>query len=653
MPKKSLYILISIFMLAALHVWAAIYPSHANWGFHFFSFYSLPVGIAALIIFFMFSIQPISNTVSNKFDIAVKKIARLPLPIAFIIIAGITYFFIFLFPAKLHLLGDGAVLLRSVPLGITGDQITLSFRNQPLMFWIYRTAMSLHPFEAAPNAHTVYYSIDIFAMLAYLALLFWFFRYVSQPLLEKIFLGGLILFGAGFQFFFGYIENYVLQYLATTAYVLTGWLALEKRVHIGIPIIFFVMMTALHLGSIVFIPSLFALIILSWKKKKADAILFLGIVSIAGIGALFLVGFNPIDMMKHLRSGSVDFLKPFEGGYGNFPYAMFSLVHFIDLGNAHLLLAPLGIILSTILIPALPKERRWKNPILLFFLITIGCGLFFTFVINSALGMARDWDLFSSFFVPLSILPVYLLIQQNQWKERRFIFLLIAIFLLMRTASYIGINSSEEKHLVRARMLNSEIFLSKAANMAYDESLANLFFDSQRYKDARIYYEHFMTIDSMNPRIIGNISDVYRKIGEREKYFYQLKRAAAAKSPDPGIYSNLGVEYATRGDTMKAIEYNERAIQLNNNSSRAHANLGILYSSRNDFVTADKHFRMAIDLGMNEPLLFLYAGDCAARLGDLKRALSNYDTYLLNNPRDERARTMREKVFEYLAKQNK
>jgi tetratricopeptide (TPR) repeat protein len=653
MTKKTIYILISIFVIVALHVWAAIYPSHANWGFHFFSFYSLPVVIAALIIFGLFSYKQTGSAIANRLDFFVKKISRLPLLIVFVLAAGIIFLFIYLYPAKLHLLGDGAVLLRSVPLGITGDQITLSFRNQPLMFWIYKTAMSLHPFEAAPNAHTVYYAIDIFTMVAYLALLFWFFRYVSQPLLEKIFLGGIVLFGAGFQFFFGYVENYVLQYFATTAYILTAWLALEKRIHVVIPIIFFITMVALHLGSIVFIPSLFALIFLLWKKKKVHAVIFLGIIIIAGVGALFLVGFNPIDMMKHLRSGSVDFLKPFEGGYGNFPYAMFSLKHIVDLGNAHLLLAPLGIILSIILIPALPKERRWNNPILLFFLITIGCGLFFTFVINSALGLARDWDLFSSFFVPLSILPVYLLIQQNQWKERRYIILLIAMFLLIRTSSFIGINASEEKHLTRARMLNSESFLSKAANMAYDESLANFFFDSQRFSDARIYYEHFMTIDSMNPRIIGNISDVYRRLGEKEKYFYQLKRAVVANSPDPGIYSNLGVEYATRGDTMKAIEYNERAIQLNSNSSRAHANLGILYSSRNNFVSADKHFRMAVDLGMREPLLFLYAGDCAVRLGDLQRALSNYDIYLSNNPRDDRVLTMRNKVYDYLSKGKK
>lgn len=650
MSKTAIYILISIFIIVALHVWAAIYPSHANWGFHFFGFYSSVIGITALGLIIAAALPSVNKNIVNLIDSIFKKASRLPGIIIFFAITGLIYIFIYLFPAKLHLLGDGAVLLRSVPQGIGGEQITLSFRNQPLMFWIYKTAMAIHPFETAPNAHTVYYAIDIFALIMFIALLYWSFRHLPIPNFEKVLLGSIILFGAGFQFFFGYIENYVLMYCTTTAFVLSGWLSLEKRVNIIFPIFFFILTIALHLGTIVFIPSLFILIFLLWKKKKIYAVLILMVISILGLGGLFIIGFNPVDMMKHLAAGSVDFLKLFDGGYGNFPYAMFSLTHFIDLANAHILLSPFGLIVTIILMPVFPIERKWKNPILIFLLATAACGLFFTFVINSALGMARDWDLFSVFFIPLSIIPVYLLSQQNKMPERRYLLVIISISLLIRTGAFIGINSSEEKHLARARMLNSEQFLSKAANMAYDESLANLFFDSERYKDAQIYYEHFMTIDSMNPRIVGNISDVYRKLGEKENYFYQLKRAATLNSPDPGIYSNLGVEYASRGDTMMAIEYNELAVQKGRNSSRAHANLGILYSAKGDFVRAANHYKTAINMGMKEPVLFLYMADCSVRLGDLTGALSYYDIYLNYKRGDTRVQNLRNKIFDYIQK---
>ncbi|MBI5020639.1 MAG: hypothetical protein HZB59_04325 [Ignavibacteriales bacterium] len=653
MPRTTLYILISIFIIVALHGWAAIYPSHANWGFHFWGFYEKWIAVSAIGLVLLCSIPKIQSSIINNIDRFARAIRRLPWIVIFGLTSGIIIIAIYFFPAKLHLLGDGAVLLRSVPSGIMGDEITLSFRNQPLMFWIYRLAMKLHPFESAPNPYTVYYTIDIVAFLCFLALVFWSLRSSQQPFVERVLLGCFFAFAGGSQFFFGYVENYVLLYVATTTYLITGWLALEKRISIIVPILCFILMVLLHFGSLVFLPSLLLLLIFKWKKKRIIAIGLIAGIGIIGISMMYFIGFNLMNIIRPLRSGSVDFLQPFIAEGGNFPYAMFSFAHLLDWFNAIMLVAPFGLFLTIILIPALSPEKRWNNPIFLFLLTAVFCGIFFTWVINSALGLARDWDLFASFFVPLIVLPIYLLLQPLEIQLRRNILFLIALVSILHTAPWIGVNASAEKHLTRMQMLNSSLLLSKTAQLVHSEALANYFFDNQRYADARSYYELYMVIDSANPRIIGNISDVYRKLGEKEKYFYQLKRAAEANSPDPGIYSNLGVEYATRGDTLKAIEFNERAIQMNGNSSRAHANLGILYSAKNDFATADKHFRAAIDLGMREPLLFLYAGDCATRVGDLQRAITNYDTYLLNNPNDKRLRALRDKMYEYLSRGKK
>lgn len=653
MKRRSIYILSTIIILTALHIWGGVAPSHLNWGFHFWGFYENWVGISALALFLLLLVPKIQSTVINYIERFVRIIRRLPWILIFGLAAGSVIAAIYFLPAKLHLLGDGAVLLRSVPRGIMGEEITLSFRNQPLMFWIYRTAMQFHPFEAAPNAYTVYFTIDIVAFLGFMALLFWFLKSSQQPHIERLLLGSFFVFAGGSQFFFGYVENYVLLYVVTATYLVTGWMALEKRTSIFVPVISFIFMIVLHFGSLVFLPSLFFLIIFNWKKKRLFAVGAIAILGVIGLSLMYLIGFNFSNLLRPLRSESVDFLRPFGAKGGNFPYAMFSFAHLLDWANSALIVAPFGIFLTIILIPALSSERRWKNPVLLFLLISVCCGMFFTWVINSALGLARDWDLFASFFVPLIVLPIYLLIQLKELPQRRNLIFLLVLVSFLHTAPWIGINASGEKHLARMQILDSPVLLSHTAQLVYNESLANYFFDTHRYADARIYYEHYMVIDSTNPRIIGNISDVYRQLGEKEKYFYQLKRAVNAKSPDPGVYSNLGVEYASRGDTLKAIKYNERAIQLNYKSLRAHANLGILYSAKNDYATADKHFRAAIDLGMREPILFLYAADCAARIGDLPRSLANYDSYLRSNPGDKRAQGIRDNVYEYLTKQKK
>lgn len=645
MLRLKYFLLAACAIVVILHIWGAVYPSHENWGLHFWGFYEKWIAASALGLIILFSIPKIQLSAINYLDRIARAVRKLPWIVIFGITSGIIIVAIYFFPAKLHLLGDGAVLLRSVPRGIMGDEITLSFRNQPLMFWIYRVAMRLHPFEAAPNPYTVYYAIDIVAALGFLALVFWSLRSSPQPFIERVLLGCFFVFAGGSQFFFGYVENYVLLYVMTSTYLITGWMALEKRVSIIVPILCFIFMVLLHLGSLAFLPSLLLLIIFKWKKNRLIAVGFIVAVGIIGLLVMYFIGFNLIDMTRHLRSGSVDFLQPFIAKGGNFPYAMFSFAHLLDWLNDSMLIAPFGLLLIVILIPALPSERRWKNPILLFLLTAAACGIFFTWVINSALGLARDWDLFASFFVPLIVLPIYLLLQPIEIPQRRNIIFLITLIAFLHTAPWIGVNASAEKHLARMQDLNSSMLLSKTAQLVYNESLANYFFDNQRYADARTYYEYYMKIDSMNPRIIGNIADVFRKLDEREKYFYMLKRAVANNSPDPGVYSNLGVEYANRKDTARAIQLNERAIAINPTMQKAHANLGILYMSTKNYKLANQHFTAAINLGMREPVLFRYAGDLCALTGDYARALEYYDTYLSSNPADKRVHQMRNEIF--------
>lgn len=652
MSRAAKIILLFCCFIILLQIWGSIEPSHFNWGIHFFAFYESFFQIAALICIIIFLIPQAQKKIIESLDKYLRYIGRLPIIVTFILTLGLLIVAVYTFPVKLHLLGDGAVLLRSVQLGIGSDEISLSFRNQPLMFWIYKLALSFHPFESVPNPYNVYFTIDVIALGLYLFLIFWTMRLIHLPLIEKFLLGCFLFLGAGSQFFFGYVENYVLQYITTTAYLITAWFALEKRISFVLPIAAFIIMTLLHLGSLVFLPSFILLVILKWKNKFR-AVLFLAGASILGCVFLYLVGFNLIDMTRHLKSGTVDFLQLFTAIGGNFPYPMFSFFHLLDWLNVHLLIVPFGLSLSIILLFSIEKKQWWRDKTILFLLTATLCGQTFTWVVNSALGMARDWDLFSSFFVPLLILPIYLFTQQVNINPRRIIIVIIVAVTFIHWIGWIGVNANIDRHLSRMKTLNSPKLLSLSTQLSYNEALANYFFDKQRYKDARIYYEDFLKIDSSNPRIIGNIADVYRRLDERQKYFEMLKRAVALNSPDPGIYSNIGVEYANRGDTAKAIEYNERAIKISPGMQKAHANLGVLFSSKQEFRLADQHYTTAINLGMREPLLFRYAGDVAAVLGDYRRAIRNYDIYLTTNPGDNKVRETRNKIYQILQEQPK
>ena len=214
----------------------------------------------------------------------------------------------------------------------------------------------------------------------------------------------------------------------------------------------------------------------------------------------------------------------------------------------------------------------------------------------------------------------------------------------MHTGAFVAVNADADRHMARFKSFESTSLFSLATQMAYNEALANYFFDHANYPEAKHYYQQYMRIDSFNPRILGNISDVYRKLGEKGNYFETLKRAVRLNNPNPGVYSNLGVEYASRGDTTNAILYNEKALALEPNMPKAHANLGILYMSKRDFKNADRHFRTAIELGMRDAVLYRYAGDVAVLVDDLPRAVRYYDLCLELNPGNARVRDARERL---------
>jgi tetratricopeptide (TPR) repeat protein len=323
---------------------------------------------------------------------------------------------------------------------------------------------------------------------------------------------------------------------------------------------------------------------------------------------------------------------------------MFSLVHLMDWLNASLLVAPFGIGIVAVMLFVQLRTPDGKSPVLIFLTIATSCGLLFTWIINSGVGLARDWDLLASFFMPMVVLEVYLLSRMADQKQRRYLLAAVVALTILHWGAWIGINASADRHLRRVKMLNSPAILSYSQQIVFDEALANFSFDNGNYRDARTYYEHFISIENTNPRITGNIADVYRKLGEKDKYFAMLKRAVELKSRDPGIYSNLGVEYAGRGDTARAIEFNERAVAIDSNQRLAHANLGILFTNTHRYALAQQHFASAIALGMHEPVIYRYAGDVCVAQNEYPKALEYYKSYLELVPSDKRVRSICEQI---------
>ena len=636
--------------VVAVTAWSAFAPSHLNWGVHFLAFFDPPVRIVFLALSLLLLLPAVHNRILPLLDGAVQRIAKIPTLLLFVLFSASLVAVWLAYPSKLHLLGDGALILRSTPAYEGSTVIPPSYRNQPLVWFLYLSARAILQLFTAPTARDNYFLIDVVSGISFLALIFWWMGKLQRPALEKVLLGSLILFSGGFQFFFGYVENYVTQYVATAAFAVMGWFALEKKVHVALPLLLFVLLVGLHLGSVVFAPAALYLLVRRSSASKLRTVLILGGAGIAGVGLFVLMGFNIVQFAMHFLNGSPDFLPLLPQPAGYFPYSMFSGLHLIDWMNARFLILPLGMIIPVLFFIGLRKEIEWKNPVLTFLVITTLCGFAFTVLVNSALGMARDWDLFSSFYVPLIVLNVYLLQMPFKIDGRRPIIFVTVMFGLLNIVPFIVINGNEEKHLARLEMLNDTRFLSVTSRMFYDDALGNYFYDHAGYEKSKHYYSEYVRYDSVNPRILGNLADSYRRLGEKEAYFNVLVRAASLGSPNPGVFSNLGVEYAGRGDTVRAIEMNLKCLAMDSLQTQAHANLAILYLNSNNPHLAIRYATSAIAVGLKDPLMYRIRAKAYIKLEEYPKAVEEYDRYLSLVPGDKSIREQRERVAAHISK---
>jgi Tfp pilus assembly protein PilF len=666
MSRQYRYLLFSCIFFILLNIWSAIQPSHLNWGIHSAAFYDLPSRLFFLLLAVLILLPAVQAWLLRGVERIAGFFSRRPVIVGFLLAIGIITCLAFLFPSKLHLLGDGALLLRSVPLFKAEEGLPEGFRNQPLVYDAYKASSALLQLFMQPSTRDIYFFIDLVSAVVLLAVIVFMMRHIKRPATEKALLGGLLLFGGGAQFFFGYVENYALQYAATAAFAISGWIALQKpnpssladsaRL-VAAPTVLYILIVGLNLGSLIFLPALlflygYYLLILYRKSQKTRsqmyAIIAASIVAIGGgiLVLFFAIGFNPMIFVQHILSGSKDFLPLFSANDPAFPYAMFSWLHLLDVTNSCLHVAPLGLAVPIIIGFAFRRELTWKDPVLLFLLLTTLCGFFFTLIVNSALGLARDWDLFSSFFVPLMVFGIYLIQVPAKFEQRKNLILVVTLFTLFHLALRIGVNASEDKHLRRMETLDSPLLLSLSSRLFYDEALANYFFDSQQYSSARKYYEDYMTISSVNPRILANLADTYRKLGERELYFDMLKRVVQQGTTNPGVYSNLGVEYVAHGDTTKAIEMNQKCVQLDSTQAQGYANLSMLYLNSGKFPEAIANAMSALRSGMNDPTLYRIMAKAYTETGDYLQAVRYFDAYLEASPGDQQIRDLRNRVAE-------
>jgi len=625
-------------LVILLYFWGAFNPSHYSWGIHYFAFFPKAWSIAALILALSVFVPAVRRDALTRLAQFTKWVANLPTAGIFIGLLVIWMAMILLFPVKQHLLGDSEIILQLTPDLPSIEDVSANFRNQPLTYESLRLIQWASGGGAAVEPMTLYKIADGITGVMYLGLIFFFLRGLGElAALDLLLIGVLIFFRTGTQFFFGYVENYMFFYITLTAFILTGWLFLKDKVPAWVPVALLVLIPGFHIAGVIFLPCVF---LLFFPYRKTHKKYFIGgtvaIFSAAIAGVLVL---GPEWVLSRIGDGVKYDVLPLFAPPGGVPYGMFSLAHIVDWANANMHIAPFGLACVTAGFIFVPVKEYRGDPVFLFLAGTSLVGLGMTFVVIPGLGMARDWDMLSNFFIPLRFLMVYFVIIFLRDKEIRHAILAVAVVTIIHWFAWIGINSNEDRHLARAEMLTVPE-LSGTFPKLYYEHLGKTFFDRGDYPKAVKWYEQYLKIDSTHARILANLSDCYQELGDRENVFRMLELSVHAKSTNAGVYSNLAVEYVSRGDTIRAIDLLNEAVKLDPGMAIPRANLCFLNMHRGRYEEARQNAAEAIRLGMREPVLFKEAGYASYFLKDYPTAIRSLNEYLKSAPSDEKTRSL-------------
>lgn len=642
-------------LLIVLHVWAALFPSHWNWGLHLYGFYPLPISLAVLLLSVLIMIPSIQERVLRWIERFAAYFGKRPTIIVVAILCVVLVALAFLVPAQLHLLGDGALLVRVLSGNRVMDEVPPNFHHQPGVGVVFQFLVNYMQSGTSLSAEKLFQELGIASGILFLVLMVVFLRSLRLTPSENVLVGFFLFCTAGSQFFFGYVELYVLLYITTFAYLVSAWYVFEKTlstrrliVHSIVSVLCFALMCAWHYASIVFAPSLLLLLMAITKQKRSIGFVFFGMMLLSITAAIWVKRDSLGAVMETLTHETWYNFLPFFTRIEYFPYTMFSVAHLVDWLNAQLLVVPFGLILVLALFFFAKQERHWNNLTKVFYLSTAVLGLGFTFAMNPALGLARDWDFLASFFLPLVFLCIILSKQFFAEREFKSAFVVIVVVSLLHWTGWIGVNASGERHLKRVLVLNDTTFLSHVPRLNYYETLGNFFWYHGNYAQSRVFWEQYYAVDSTNYRTVANLSEVYRKLGETEKTFLLLKRASELGSRSPAIYMNLGVMYAQRGDTTAAIAYNKRALSMDSMYAKAHANLGFLYSKRRQYQEAAVHLQKAISYGLEEPFIFREMGSVNFFLNKFEMSLAYYNRYLELVPNDTTVKNIRDRLEAYI-----
>ena len=344
--------------------------------------------------------------------------------------------------------GDAYILAKGIP--HPDHRLTYTWKA-PLDVYLHARLWALgNRLWGWADAMPAYWLTSGLAGVFFLFVLLHLADLMGRDGLEKGLIFGFVASLGLMQFFFGYVENYVLMTVVILLYFCLALRSLRGEIGLAWPATVLALAHALHPSSLILLPSL---LYLAWQRRSLGfARIFLAVavpyISIGGgTMALMTAGGHGLDKLFTTDSpggGDARWFVPLWRTETRWEhYTMFSWAHLLDFLNEQMLVAPT--VLPSLVLVALLAWRRVRAAMEAesrFLLITSAFYLIFTWVWNPDYGGRRDWDLFAPAYLPATLLLAYLLPRaMPDRKELARVSVALVVVSLLHTAAWIYSNT--------------------------------------------------------------------------------------------------------------------------------------------------------------------------------------------------------------------
>jgi hypothetical protein len=592
--KVERMIILTCASLIVIHLAASFFPHLRLWGISQLHYFSLEFRIAVSAVVLLILIPRVNKIVvdalAGVFAWIAGKFRKTNRYLLYLAISVLSLIPFWLLRAETPLLGDGYLRAGELKLGV------LLSITEPLDYYLHLLVYRVFGLDG----YTTYAVLSCLAGGLYVFLTLLLSHLLGKDGKEKLFIFLILATMGAVQLFFGHIESYSFMFVALLAYIFFGIRYLQGKGAFLWAGLFLLLAASFHLTALFVLPSLFYLAFARFSAasgSKAARLKFANIVVL--ICVVFVIGAALHLRGTYLTEETVGspLIYPFGGGESF--YSFFSLAHLLDFLNHQLLISPVSLVLWAVLLVLFRREINFRENVVRFLIWITACSFGFALLADPKLGYARDWDLFASCGLSITLLGLYLTVsllrdrpkaapgagpervdRRETVMDLRRVTLLLVATSFVSTLPWILINATEGKAVARFEDL-----------LKIDENRA-----AHGYETMACYF---------------------RDKGEHEKTIRLWKNAIAIK-PIPRYYAVLGNAYLRVKRYDEAIETLEKSIGMAPNRrgiQYSHRSLGVCLSTKGRYDEAISHLRIAIDLAPGRADFHYIMGNILGKAG--------------------------------------